>query len=353
MLVVVFLKPISSLVDFLTVYTNIIPMHYSELHAHIEGTVPVGTLLKLIIKYRKDTKTIPDYFTKYHKETLEALFFMIDQQKPQSELETFLTTRLVLSSPTYTLNDFLQRIPSKFLKCFIRLEEDLALVIKETLVQYGPEFERIELIFIPKSLENEWLTEEQIVKIFAQTWRTLTNRDRIGFILSLRRTKNDVSEEYVSKVVAEYAKYCDEGIQKIDICANEVAVPYTDLSAALKILTHAKQSLSLHIGEVSTRDMVYILNEFPTIKQFNHGIQGAFEPDIVNSLKTKDVLLTVCPLSNIYTGVLSEEKVVEAISILHTNGVRYSISSDDATIINGDVYAPYKFMLEKCPHLIP
>jgi len=327
-------------------------MQYSELHAHIEGTVSVKTLLKLILKYKESARDLPDYFRPYQRETIYELLKLIDNQTDNMELESFLASRLNLIAPTNTLLEFLKRIPSKYLKYFVRRQEDLELVITETLAQYGDDFERVELIFIPKSLENEWLTEEQIVEGFSKTWLKLQDKERVGFVLSLRRTGTDVSPEYASKIVSDYSKYYDQGIQKLDICADEAAVAYTVISESLKILTGAKQQLTLHIGEVSKRDILYILNEFPSIKQFNHGIQGAFDSEILDGLKRNDVLLTICPLSNIYTGVLTEEQVFEAISIFKEHGIRYSINSDDATIINGDVYAPYKFMLEKYPSLL-
>jgi len=327
-------------------------MKYSELHAHVEGTVPIKTLVALICKYPKPSHTLPDYFTDYYKEIINQMSSMIMKQSNRTDLETYLSDQLVLHSPTNKLIDFLKRLPSKFLRYYLRTNEDLKFVIETTLDQYGKDYEQIQLIFIPKSLENDWLTDDEIVQTFSQVWQNHPRKDIIRFVLSLRRTEADVSRDYCQKVVRDYSKYADKGISKIDICSDEDAVSYQELNESLRILSKAKQELTLHIGESSIRDMEFILDNFSSIKQFNHGIQGAYDKTVLEKLKQNDILLTLCPLSNIFTGVLTEDRVLEAIRILKENDVRYTVNSDDATIINGDVYAPYKYLLQRAPDLL-
>ena len=327
-------------------------MHYEDLHAHIEGTVSAKTLLYLFKKYSNPKAIFPDYVTEHYQETIRVFDCMLSNNASDSELEAYLTNRLVLNEPAKTLLEFLRRMPSRFLKYFIRSKEDLVYVGEGTLKQFGPEYERVEIIFVPKSIENEWLTDNEIVEIFSTIWQNHSRKDKFSFSLSLRRTKEDISIEYVSKVVEEYSKYADKGITKLDICDNEDAVSFMDLASQLDILSTAKQQLTLHLGETTPRDMDFILDNYPNVKQFNHGIQAAFDQEIIDKIKRNDVLLTLCPLSNIFTGVLSEIKVLEAIRIFKENGVRYVICSDDATIINGDVYAPYKYLQEKDPQLL-
>jgi adenosine deaminase len=235
----------------------------------------------------------------------------------------------------------------------MRTPEDVEFVIKTTLAQYGPEYSRVELIFIPNSLENEWLSGDQLVQAFADIWKRLNNNTHYGFVLSMRRTSQDVSPEYARKVVTDYGHYVDSGIEKLDICADEDAVSLIDLKETLDILITAKQQLTLHVGESTDRDLNFVLDNYPAIKQFNHGIQAAFKPELVQKLLRNNVLLTICPLSNIYTGVLTEDKIIEAIRIFRENGISFTINSDDATIINGDVYAPYKYLESTHPELLP
>lgn len=326
-------------------------MAYTELHAHIEGTVPIGTLLSLIKKYpTKDA--LPGYFSDFQKEIIHHTQQKLESGESDAELLQYLTEHLVLKSPTKTLLEFLKRIPSKFLKYYMRTPEDVQFVITSTLAQYGADYSHIELIFIPNSLENQYIGGDQLTEIFAHTWKQLPDKNRYGFVLSMRRTQHDVSPEYARKVVTDYGKYVDSGITKLDICADEDAVSYIDLRDTLDILATAKQQFTLHIGESTDRDLEYVLDNYPSVKQFNHGIQAAFKPGLIEKILRNDVLLTLCPLSNIYTGVLSENKVIEALQTFRTNGVSYTINSDDATIINGDVYAPYKYLQNKHPDLL-
>ncbi|MFA6571547.1 MAG: hypothetical protein WCT77_09970 [Bacteroidota bacterium] len=327
-------------------------MKYTELHAHIEGTVTVKTLVTLIIKYKDSSIILPDYFSDYQKETIKNLYTLINNHSVIQELEKYLYDRLVLNSPTKTLIEFLKRVPSKFLRYYIRSRDDLVFVIETTLAQYGTDYDRIELIFIPKSLENEWIKDDEIVKTFSDVWKKSARKEKIGFVLSLRRTGIDVSPENCFKIIDRYSKYVNVGISKLDICADENAISYTELRESLDILKNAKQNLTLHIGETTSRDMNFVLDNYPMVKQFNHGIQGAFDKNILSKLKRNDVLLTICPLSNIYTGVLTEEQVIAAIRTFKNYKIRYTINSDDSTIINGDVYAPYKYLLNKAPELL-
>ncbi|MCC7304225.1 hypothetical protein IT418_02320 [bacterium] len=82
-----------------------------------------------------------------------------------------------------------------------------------------------------------------------------------------------------------YSPYYDKGIAKLDICSDEDAVPYMDLKDSLDILITAKQELTLHVGETTPRDLNFILVNYPTVKQFNHRIQGALDPIILEKMK--------------------------------------------------------------------
>lgn len=328
-------------------------MKQIELHAHIEGTVPVGALIYLIKKNRTKEEILPDYLGSYRKETFHTLYDMIDGGSPDVDLERYLSRRLVLNAPAPTLLEFIRRLPSRSLKYLVRNEADLVYVIDSTLSLFGDEYERVELIFCPKSLENEWLSDDEIVDVFSRYWQGHANKEKFSFLLSLRRTEVDVSPEYVTKVVNDYSQYYDKGIPKLDVCADEDAVSYKEIAESLDILVNAKQEVTLHLGETTGRDIGFILENYPSIKQFNHGIQAAFDANLLRQIKEADILLTVCPLSNIYTGVLTEAQIFTALGNLKNAGVRYAICSDDATIINGDVSAPYKYLREKAPELIP
>jgi adenosine deaminase len=303
-------------------------------------------------KYKKEIVLLPEYFTSYQSEILVKTLKLIDDNLQEREMINYLSSKLVLNSLTNSLSDFLLRIPSKFLKFLVRSSSDLELVIKDTINQYDNDFENIEIFFCPKSIENEWISDDEIVDTFSRVWKELSTSRRLSFVLSLRRNKEDLSVDYVTKVVKEYSKYSEKGISKLDICSDEEAVSYKDLEQQLNILKESRQQLTLHLGETTSRDMNYILDNFPMVKQFNHGIQAAFDKSLIEKIKRNDVLLTICPLSNIYTGVLAQEKVLEAIRVFKDNNVRYVICSDDATIIEGNVKAPYVFLNKFAPDLI-
>ena len=103
---------------------------------------------------------------------------MIDDGKTDEELEGYLYSKLVLQEPALTLLGFLKRLPSRFLRYYVRCEEDLRYVISSTLSQYGEEYERVELIFSPKTLENQWLSQSQIVAIYSKFWLEHPKRDK-------------------------------------------------------------------------------------------------------------------------------------------------------------------------------
>lgn len=78
----------------------------------------------------------------------------------------------------------------------MRSREDVEFVITSTLDQYGKDYSKIELIFIPKSLENDRINGDQLVEIFSNVWKNLPNNDRYSFVLSMRRTRDDVYAPY-------------------------------------------------------------------------------------------------------------------------------------------------------------
>jgi len=327
-------------------------MTYNDLHAHIEGTISAKTLVKLVTKYKTNDNLVPDDFNDYQKEIINAIFKKIDKNLKEEEIVEYLVSMLELDSPTKNLMDFIIRLPTKFIKNYVRSIEDLEFILNETLDQYN-DFNKVEFFFCPVALENQWLSDDKIIETISIFWQNHPNKDKFGFVLSLRRTESDLSLEYVKKVASTYSKYFDKGIPKLDICANEDAVTYPELSEQLDILLTSKQELTLHLGETTDRDIDYILDNYPSIKQYNHGIQGAFNENTLKKMKANNIFLTICPLSNLYTGVLNSADIIDCITKFKKAGIRYTIASDDATIINGDVKAPYKYLEENAIDLIP
>lgn len=65
--------------------------------------------------------------------------------------------------------------------------------------------------------------------------------------------------------------------------------------------------------------------------------------DLVNELVQKEILLEVCPTSNMQTKAINELKSIEEI---YRKGIKIAINTDNNTVSNTNIIEEYKYILE-------
>lgn len=85
----------------------------------------------------------------------------------------------------------------------------------------------------------------------------------------------------------------------------------------------------MHAGEVKEANDVWEAIEFLSPARIGHGIQAAYDKKLMKELAKKQIVLEICPLSNIVTKAVSGvEELGEMLQKLAENNVRFCINTD-------------------------
>lgn len=116
--------------------------------------------------------------------------------------------------------------------------------------------------------------------------------------------------------------------------------PFQDIYERLR---NEDINLTLHAGEDKTKpnlDNVFVVIEILKAKRIGHGIRVCESDELIKLVKEKNVLLEICPLSNVITNNVPSMDV-HPIRKLYDSGVKVSVSSDDPGLFLKEINDEY------------
>lgn len=158
-------------------------------------------------------------------------------------------------------------------------------------------------------------------------------------VMADRRSTSDLNRIVVEKAI----KFKDRGIVGIDIggpryshgTRYEYAARFGPL---VELAREAGLGVTAHVGEeylddedlesLSAQEMQEVLSL--GVDRIGHGIVAAAHPSIMNELVDRDVLLEICPSSNLSTGMASAARLSWVFDQLHQHAVKFSVCTDGA-----------------------
>lgn len=148
-----------------------------------------------------------------------------------------------------------------------------------------------------------------------------------GLIFCLAR---EFSLEQNAILVEKAIKYKRRGVVGIDFAGP--AVVSFKLQAYKGLIEKAKAAglhVTTHTGEVEEANDIWETIEFINPKRIGHGIKAAYDKGLMKELVKRDIVLEVCPQSNLMTKAV--ENTEELKFILRTfveNNVKFTINTD-------------------------
>lgn len=272
-----------------------------ELHVHLDGSVRIGTLAELanISLEEAQKKAIADY---------------------QCENLTDYLTHFDLPCSVMQTRENLMRIAEE-------LGEDL----KKDNVIYA------EVRFYPLVHTHAGLSSEEVVKSVLDG---LSNVDiPIRLILCMMRHE---SVESNAEVIGLAKKFLGKGVVAIDLAGDESKYP---TSSFLPLFTLAKElniPFTIHAGESASYDSIKSAIEMGTTR-IGHGIHAIESEETMNLLKERQILLEMCPTSNIQT------KAIQNINNyplwdFYQRGIPVSINTDNRTVSFTNLEKEYQLL---------
>jgi aminodeoxyfutalosine deaminase len=147
--------------------------------------------------------------------------------------------------------------------------------------------------------------------------------------------------EQAEQVVRYSAKYRDRGIVGVGLGGLEAEFPPEEYEPAFSLARSLGLASVPHAGEAAGAPSVRGALDALAADRIRHGIRSVEDAGLVAELAGRGIVLDVCPLSNLRTGVvgsLEEHPLPQLVAA----GVRCSISTDDPAMFETDLTRDYE-----------
>lgn len=155
---------------------------------------------------------------------------------------------------------------------------------------------------------------------------------RAGIIFLLdRRLSFDQNEIIVKKA----RKFRDRGVVGIDIAGPiSNGFRYEDYAGLYAGARDKGLKTTVHTGEDGTaEEMAYVLSVLQ-LDRINHGFRAYTSPELMQTIREKQLTLCLCPTSNMKVGFIKGVRHLrEIIQTLWNNNVRFCINTDNPSML--------------------
>ena len=274
-----------------------------ELHVHLDGSVRYKTALEILGNIKKED--------------------------------------MMITSDCSDLNAYLTKfaIPNKILQTKENLERvayELALDLKAENVIYA------EIRFAPMKHLLKGLTPEEVVQSVLKGLKKVNIKTNL--ILCLMRGD---SFENNLKVIELALQYLNKGVCAIDLAGAEGIYPTHDYQELFMIAKDNHIPFTVHAGEAVGSESIKEAISFDA-KRIGHGIKCIEDDELINEIKAKNILLEICPTSNIQTKAVMDYHH-HPIYNLYKKGVLVCINTDNRTVSNISLTKEYQKLLDNFP----
>ena len=272
-----------------------------ELHLHLDGSVRINTACEILgIDYDtcykamtgKNLKSLDEYLTRF--------------DYPIKVMQTY---------------DNIKRVSYE-------LAEDL---IKDEVVYAEVRFAPI--------FHTSILSIDEVCKAVLDGFSMAKDKIKINLILCMMRHLNFNDNK---KIIDLYLKHIDKRIVAIDLAGSEQLFPNELFTDLFEIIKKENIPFTIHSGEVNLVNNIKIAldNNF---KRIGHGINIVKDNNLIEIAKKKNVLLEVCPTSNIDTFNVDSYNN-HPIKKLYDMGLNISINTDNRTVSNITLNEEYSLL---------
>lgn len=241
--------------------------------------------------------------------------------------------KMVADEKCLDLGDYLTKF--HFPISLMQTKENLKLVASDLVKRL--ELENViyaEIKFAPLSHIKEGLTVNEVIEAVIDGLNE-NKKVKTNLILCMRRGKK-FKENF--KVIEVAKKYLNKGVVAVDLVGDEKKYKldkHLDLFLNLK---NENIPFTIHAGEVDKTDIIKAI--LLGTKRLGHGVKCIDDLELIDLIKEKNILLEVCPTSNIQTNAFNLYKN-HPIYKLYKDKVNISINTDNRTVSDIDLTHEY------------
>ena len=272
-----------------------------DLHLHLDGSLTPREVLSLA---RLSGVTLPT-----------------EKQEELSSLLTF--------NGRGTLNDYLQKfdLPLSVLQSAEGVEFAVC-SLSDRLADMG--YEYAEIRFAPCLHTQKGASMGEIVQGAVKGLRGTKLNE--GLLLCCMRGR---SREENLKTVELAAEWKKQGVVGVDLAGAEALYSTENYKEVFSLAARFGLNVTIHAGEAASEESVAAALDFGA-KRIGHGVAAAKSREMLQRIKRNDVLIEVCPTSNLQTGAV-DSLVAHPIKIFLDQGIPVALCSDNMTVSDTDV----------------
>ncbi len=249
--------------------------------------------------------------------------------------------KLMVSKDCQDLNQYLEKfdLPIRLLQteehikqATFELYEDLA----KQNVNYA------EVRFAPSLHLNKGLSYSQIVESAISGLVEAKNKYPINGNLILCCMRGNDNTEQNLETIKIAKQYLGKGVCAIDLAGAEGLFPTKNFEYIFELAHILNIPFTIHAGESDGPESIKSALKFGA-KRIGHGIRCIENKKLMEELKSKKILLEICPTSNLQTQAVTGKYPLEEI---YNSGILVSINTDNNTVSNTDIEQEYNLVLE-------
>ena len=263
-----------------------------ELHLHLDGSVSLETICKIKNKSLEEIKN-----------------------------------NLVAPSKCNNLSEYLTKFDLP-IEC-MQTRDNLKLVALE-LVNYLESQNVIyaEIRFAPMFHTKKGLAYEDVVEAVLDG---LNENKRVKTNLILCMMRGMDKKENLRTIDTAY-KYLKKGVCALDLAGAEDKYPLSEYTDLFEIIKQKNIPFTVHAGENGEFSEVELAVKMGA-KRIGHGIHSFESNELLEKLIDKNVLLEICPTSNVQTNSIKEYKD-HPIYDFYKKNIKVCINTDNKTVSN-------------------
>jgi adenosine deaminase len=173
---------------------------------------------------------------------------------------------------------------------------------------------------------------------------------RAGLILMMDRTFTELQN---SIIVEKAIRYAPRGIVGIDIAGprpdGAAPYPYRDLLPLVKQAREAGLGVTIHVGEEGGEFGIAEIREVvSTLRpdRIGHGILAAQDPKLMEQIRETEIVLEICPTSNLLTKALENEDALrDTFRAFNEHEVPFTIATDGPEMMRTHLRDEFELLL--------
>ncbi len=138
--------------------------------------------------------------------------------------------------------------------------------------------------------------------------------------------------------------YSDDFVA-LGMASTEIGNPPNKFQRLYELGKNRGYKLQTHSGEEGSADLIWGSLEAMQVKRIDHGVRCTEDPLLVDHLKSHQIPLTVCPLSNVRLRVFDKIEDHNIIDLLKKE-VLVTVNSDDPAYFGGFLNDNYHALID-------